>query len=326
MPSPRAVKVVRRTLASGEVREYHYPRGPRVEREQPARIVAGSVGALIEAWRRSPEWADLADATRANYTIYLRSLAGLEREPAADVRRRHIIALRNAIAVARGNGAATGFVRAASALWAWAIDAELAETSPAARLKPLRHGELAAWPEAALADALAKLPEAYRRVVLLAVYTGQRRGDLIRLSWGQYDGAAIRLRQGKTGATLVVPAHRELRALLDAWRQTATTTTILAAPNGGAWTDRHLSRELGARMRAIGWPGLTLHGLRKLAAVRLAQAGATLHEIAAIGGWKSLSMVQHYTKAADQHALAQAAIVRLENVRVTGKRSKKTGG
>jgi len=325
MPSPRAVKVVRRTLASGEVREYRYQRGPRAEREPPARIVAGSVGALIEAWRRSPEWADLADATRANYTIYLRSLTGLEREQAADVRRRHIIALRNAIAVARGNGAATGFVRAASALWAWAINAELAETSPAARLKPLRKGELAAWPEAALADALTQLPEPYRRAVLLAVYTGQRRGDLIRLSWAQYDGASIRLRQGKTGAALVVPAHRELRALLETWRQTTTTTTILAAPAGGAWTDRHLSRELGARMRAIGWPGLTLHGLRKLAAVRLAQAGATLHEIAAIGGWKSLSMVQHYTKAADQHALAQAAIVRLENVRLTGKRSNKTG-
>jgi integrase len=200
MPSPRAVKVVRRTLASGEVREYRYPRGPRAERELPARIVVGSVGALIEAWRRSPEWADLADATRANYTIYLRSLAGLEREPAADVRRRHIIALRNAIAVARGNGAATGFVRAASALWAWAIDAELAETSPAARLKPLRQGELATWPEAALADALAKLPEAYRRVVLLAVYTGQRRGDLIRLSWSLIAAAPVEASSGSPRA------------------------------------------------------------------------------------------------------------------------------
>jgi hypothetical protein len=39
--------------------------------------------------------------------------------------RRDILTLRDAIATARGNGAATGFVRAASALFTWAVDRSL---------------------------------------------------------------------------------------------------------------------------------------------------------------------------------------------------------
>jgi len=42
------------------------------------------------------------------------------------------------------------------------------------------------------------------------------------------------------------------------------------------------------------------HGLRKAAARRLAEAGCTEHEIAAITGHASLREVQRYTKAADQ--------------------------
>jgi integrase len=57
---------------------------------------------------------------------------------------------------------------------------------------------------------------------------------------------------------------------------------------------------------------LNIHGLRKLAAAELADAGCTMHEIAAVTGHLSLSMVQLYTQSADQERLARAAIVRLE--------------
>ena len=50
------------------------------------------------------------------------------------------------------------------------------------------------------------------------------------------------------------------------------------------------------------------HGLRKAAARRLAEAGCTMHEIAAITGHASLSEVQRYTKAADQKRLALSAM------------------
>jgi integrase len=52
----------------------------------------------------------------------------------------------------------------------------------------------------------------------------------------------------------------------------------------------------------------TAHGLRKAACRRLAEAGCTEKQIAAISGHASLSEVQRYTKAADQERLARAAM------------------
>jgi integrase len=59
--------------------------------------------------------------------------------------------------------------------------------------------------------------------------------------------------------------------------------------------------------------GLNVHGLRKLAATALAEAGCTPHEIAAVTGHKSLAMVELYTRSAAQERLALTAIGRLEN-------------
>jgi hypothetical protein len=49
-------------------------------------------------------------------------------------------------------------------------------------------------------------------------------------------------------------------------------------------------------------------GLRKAAARRLAEAGCTAHEIAAITGHESLKEVARYTKAVDQRRLAEVAM------------------
>jgi integrase len=53
------------------------------------------------------------------------------------------------------------------------------------------------------------------------------------------------------------------------------------------------------------------HGLRKAAARRLAEAGCSANEIAAITGHVTLEEVARYTKAAEQKKLARAAIGRL---------------
>lgn len=324
---PSSEKVVRRQLADGTVKEYRYPRASATK-AKPPRIAPGSLDEMLEAWRRSPEWADLAPSTKINYAIYLRDLYRLGRSPAAAVRRKDVIGLRNAIAHKRGRGAATGFMRAVSAAYAWGMDNDMAEVNPAYRIKPLRRGTLPTWTEEVLAVALKTLPEAYRRAVLLAVHTLQRRGDLLSLPWAAYDGTSLRLVQQKTREALVIPVSRAMKAELDAWRSEWVAagkprTTILASPRGTPWTAPHFTRELGKLVAAMGLGRFTPHGLRKLGAVRLAEAGCSTHQIMALGGWRSLSMVQHYTKAAEQEEMASAAIIRLENARPgkTGKRA-----
>ena len=53
------------------------------------------------------------------------------------------------------------------------------------------------------------------------------------------------------------------------------------------------------------------HGLRKAAARRLAEAGCSAHEIAAITGHRTLKEIERYTRGAEQARLAAAAIRRM---------------
>ncbi|MEE4117684.1 MAG: tyrosine-type recombinase/integrase [Paracoccaceae bacterium] len=53
------------------------------------------------------------------------------------------------------------------------------------------------------------------------------------------------------------------------------------------------------------------HGLRKACARRLAEAGATAHEIMAVTGHKTLAEVQRYTETATREGLADTAMGKL---------------
>ena len=271
------------------------------------------MGDLIAAWQRSPEWHALAPNTQANYSTYLRPLLGMQHVQASRVERRQIVDIRNALAEAKGIGASTGFVRTASAIFGWAIENGWLRSSPTLRMKRLKGGHLPAWTSVEAELAMRELPEHLKRAVILALYSGQRRGDLVRMPWSAYDGRSLRLRQGKTGTILVIPVHPVLKSELDAWRPKALSVPILVNKFGRPWRESNLSKQLGDGLAKIDGfpPGRNIHGLRKLAAINLAQCGCTLHEIGAITGHKSLAMLQLYTAGVDQERLAEAAIIRL---------------
>ena len=66
-------------------------------------------------------------------------------------------------------------------------------------------------------------------------------------------------------------------------------------------------------IEAAGLPAeCVLHGLRKAAARKLAEAGCTTRQIMAITGHKSYSEIERYTKAAEQELSAEAAIGKWE--------------
>ena len=302
-----ADRIVRRRMADGSTKTYRYPAWTPPQTEQ-----GDTMRALLRAFEDSPEWSARSKHTQAQYLIYLRPWLKVADAAPRDVTRRDILAARDAIAKTRGLGAATAFGRVAGSLFGWALDRGWIDHNPAARLRVLPGGSLPAWSEQQIATALAGLPEELRRVVVLALHTGQRRGDLCAMTWAAYDGATIRLRQAKTGVALVLPVHPDLKREMDAWKAERTGVRILHSPRTGAWTGEHLSREMKRALTAIGLPArLNVHGLRKAAARRLAEAGATTHEIASVTGHRSLQMVQHYTTSADQERLAGAAIKRL---------------
>jgi len=68
---------------------------------------------------------------------------------------------------------------------------------------------------------------------------------------------------------------------------------------------------ISAAIHEAGLPGrCKAHGLRKAAARRLAEAGRSVSEIAAITGHKTLAEVERYTRTADQERFARPAIRR----------------
>jgi integrase len=309
-----AGRIVRHTLADGTTKVYRY--GPH--RPQHRSYAANdSLAALIAEFQRSPEWRRLAETTCQNYALYLRTLDRVGHVRVQDVRKRDLLSARDSIAANRGDGAAIGFIRAASALFAWAIRREWIEHNPAqGGTEGLTRGHLRAWTTLEADTAIDLLPEHLRRVVVLALYTGQRRGDLCTLRWSAYDGHAIRLTQEKTAEPVVIPCHAALKSELDAWRQGPIVgiaeATILTDARGKPWKPNLLSHYLPAALVRIGLSNeLNVHGLRKLAATNLAEAACTAHEIAAITGHKTLAMVELYTRTADQQRLAGAAIMRL---------------
>src|SRR5450631_2255442 len=106
----------------------------------------------------------------------------------------------------------------------------------------------------------------------------------------------------------------DLRAAID-----ACPTRLLTFLHTGAGAPRS-KKALGGDFRkwcdAAGLPKrCTMHGLRKGGARRLAEAGATPHEIMAITGHKTLSEVERYTKAVDRNRLAETAIKKLSQSR-----------
>jgi integrase len=304
-------RVERRTLADGTVKEYRY--GSRARSAPSERTVA----AVVAAWHRSVEWTQLRPRTQENYVYYLQPLHhAMKLVAVAKLKRSHLMAIRDEIAMSRGHGAALTFCRAVSAFFSWALDRDYIDASPATKLgTKLRRGSLPAWrdDQAQLAMMPGELPEPYRRIVVLAYHTGQRRGDLCRLRWSDYDGNVIRLTQEKTDEPLEIPVYQMpgFKAELDAWKAERTTMTILEHL-GRPWAVGYVSARLPKYLEQIGLPrGLNLHGLRRLTAIRLAEAGCTPHEIAAITGHRTLAMVQEYTRGVSQRNLADVAVLRL---------------
>lgn len=314
MPSPTAsqpgVRRVRKRLADGSIKVYEYTTAPAPRSRATA--PADSLRELIAAYERSPEWRGMAERTRKNKLIALRHLRPIYHLSVAGLKRRDLLTLRDAIAEGIGPGAANGFAAAMAALLSWARDRGWIDASPADRIKAIPGGHFPTWTEGALAAALAAVPEPIRRALILAVHTGQRRGDLSVALWSDFRAGVWRVRQEKTGAVLAIPIHPDLAAELDAWRKGATAVTVLTQADGTPWDRDGLTMAVMRAVTPLGLKGHNLHGLRKLAAVRLAEAGCSTHEIAAILGHKTLAQIELYTAAVSQERLARAAVTRLQ--------------
>ncbi|EME71426.1 integrase [Paramagnetospirillum caucaseum] len=279
-----------------------------------APVVPGTFDAVVTAYLRSGEYRkNLKEKTREAYRYdldILRKRFGKFRID--DIEIKHVLKMRDYFADKPGK--ANTLVRTMRVVFGWAIGRGMAKRNPAdlksVNVKQLKTGAHKPWPPAALVKFRAEAPAHLVLAMELGLATGQRQGDLIRLRWDDIDSGVIHVIQEKTGKELWLPVSKALAAALE--KSPKSAVTILVNSRGTPWHRANpLAQAFGDEMKRLGLDGLVFHGLRKTAAVALADVGCSTKQIAAVTG-QSDQMVEHYTKGADQKRLAKAAVVKLE--------------
>jgi integrase len=162
-----------------------------------------------------------------------------------------------------------------------------------------------------------------RLAMALLLYTSWRREDAVRLGpqhiveMTKPDGTPekrIRYRQAKNEARnpvdMDVPLHPDLEEVIMATPSGHLTFLVTAygkpfTPAGfGGWFRDQCDQ---ANLRHC-----SAHGLRKATAARLAERGASAHEIMAWTGLRTLTEAERYTRAARQAKLADAALNKIK--------------
>jgi len=278
-------------------------------------FMPGSLAWAIERFLASPLYNERAETTKQNYRRVFDQLresygAGLLR----DLQPKHVRQIRRDIAV-RSTTAADIAMSLISALWEFAVEQlgldELGAdpTHGVKRVHKVTH-EHEPWPQELIERFLREARPSLRWAVKLALYTGQRRSDLGKMKWADFDGDYIQVRQQKSGASLSIPCHRALRTELENMPRVAET--ILVGEHGAPLQGASLSVMVRKQLREMGVNGYAIHGLRKNAAVALANAGCDAFEIAAITGHRTTAMVAHYAKRHDQRKRGRSAMDKWE--------------
>jgi integrase len=194
-------------------------------------------------------------------------------------------------------------------LFRWALETRLVRTDPTLSVKNpkrLKGDGFRPWTEEDVAAYERRWPIGTRQRVWLDVllYTGLRRGDAVRIGRQHLREGVAQIKTEKSGFTVEVTLP--ILPVL--------ATTLAAGPIYGGLGEPLTKESFGnvfrAACTAAGVPW-SAHGVRKIAATRAANAGATVAQLEAIFGWQGGTMASLYTRGADRRRLASEAMHKL---------------
>jgi integrase len=337
MPRNRPPYLLREVTRHGKVKWYvRVGKGPRIrvaafgtpefdaEYEaaisgEPKRVkgasVAGSLNWLIDRYRETKAWMDLSMATRRQRENIFRQViktagdqpiskitaasleSGLRRREKTPFQARH-------------------FLDTMRGLFRWAAKAKLAK-DPTIGVEPPERPKTQGfppWTEADIAAYEKRWPIGTPQRVWLdvLVYTGLRRGDAVLLGRQHVRDGTATLTTQKTATPVYLPILPVLQQPLDAGL--CGDLVFIAGIRGQPFTKESFGNAFAEAARMAGVKK-SCHGLRKVAATRCAENGATVPQMNAIFGWKGHKMALHYIEAADRKKLAAEAMEKLNKER-----------
>jgi integrase len=138
-------------------------------------------------------------------------------------------------------------------------------------------------------------------IVQFALATGARKGEILALQWAGVDleRRTAHFLDTKNGESRTVPLAPVAVTVLQTWRKGRLPVGNVFAENQST-----LDNAWQAAPDAAGLPDVRFHDLRHSAASYLAMSGASLMDIAAILGHKTLAMVKRYAHLSEQHTTA----------------------
>jgi integrase len=174
------------------------------------------------------------------------------------------------------------------------------------------------WSDAQIAIALAKFSGNLRKGFVLYLFSGQRGQDVVKLGPTYIDDGGFAVGQTKTGVEIWCPIVPELAAEMDTWDR--RPGPFLLQPNGRPYSRKKFWEEFTETIENIPeLAGVTLHGLRCTAAIRLRQAGLSVPQISDIMGM-SMPTITRYCKHAERKSGGKEALIKLEEHRASKER------
>ena len=337
MPRPRPPHLHRETTRHGRAVWYvRVGKGPRTritaglgtdefdtqyraaveDKPQPkaSEPVHGTLAWLIARYRETGAWTALSAATRRQReNIFVHVLDSAGGQPFARITSETILAGRERRAGTPAQ--ARNFLDAMRGVFKWALEAKLIKADPTASVAnpPRKAGAgFIAWTEEHVAAYEKRWPVGTRQRVWLDVlaFTGLRRGDAVRFGRQHVRNGVGTIKTEKSGLTVEVtlPILPVLARTIEAGP--CGDLTYIAGEQGSPLTKESFGNLFRKACRAAGVPG-SAHGVRKIAATRAANAGATVAQLEAIFGWTGGTMAAHYTRTADRRRLATEAMHKL---------------
>lgn len=238
----------------------------RLTKDRQKEAKTGTVGSLVDEFRRSPHFTRLSPATRRDYE---RQLGAIRQEfetfpiRTIEARGSRKIFLDWRDTMKDSPRSADMHIALLSRIFAWAKGNEVILRNPLERVERLHEGSRRdiIWSEEQLTALLTKAAPHIRNVAQIALWTMQRQADILTMPTLAFDGERVSIKQGKTGARVrVVAAPDILPVLRDAKEK--NRQRILVNSFGQNWTSSGFRASWRKEMARLKIKGVTFHDLR----------------------------------------------------------------
>lgn len=278
---------------------------------------SGTMAALIDSYFRSASFRNLKPVTQTTYrNLINRYLARIEAFPVQKLDRKKVLELLERYSDTPDKP--NRVLKILKVLMKHALEIEMITNDPTQGIRKRKTGSsgFETWSEEHIARFYRAHPAGSRAHLAmdLLLLTGQRRQDIVTLGPNNISGDSLLIKQSKTGSEVFIPIDERLQRIIASLPP--GQRTFLVTEKGAPMKAESFTNWFRECVKDAGLPnGLSPHGLRKAVCRRLAEAGATEHEIMAITGHRNIKEVSTYTAAADRAKLAKEAMTKIAKSR-----------